>query len=163
MSKITYVKGDATRPVGDGSKIICHICNDIGAWGAGFVLALSKRWKAPEEDYRFLFQPTVSEEHRRLGAVRLVPVEYDHENNVSICVANMIGQNGINHQGRQDAPIRYPAVKDALSEVNKYAEALKASLHMPRIGCGLAGGEWEEIEKIINEVVTVEVTVYDFE
>jgi hypothetical protein len=36
---------------------------------------------------------------------------------------------------------------------------------MPRIGCGLAGGNWEEIEPIIEETLgaqSVPVSVYDF-
>jgi hypothetical protein len=36
---------------------------------------------------------------------------------------------------------------------------------MPRIGCGLAGGKWEEIEPIIERTLIeadVKVTVYDF-
>ncbi len=52
MTAIEYVSGDATRPVGDGCKVIVHICNDRGGWGKGFVLALSKRWKQPEAAYR---------------------------------------------------------------------------------------------------------------
>jgi len=35
---------------------------------------------------------------------------------------------------------------------------------MPRIGCGLAGGDWSRVEEIINEVLIeagVEVYVYD--
>ncbi len=43
MTEIRYVTGDATRPVGDGDKIIVHVCNDIGGLGRGFVAALSKR------------------------------------------------------------------------------------------------------------------------
>jgi hypothetical protein len=37
---------------------------------------------------------------------------------------------------------------------------------MPRIGCGLAGGKWEEIRPIIERTLlknNVEVYVYDFE
>jgi len=36
---------------------------------------------------------------------------------------------------------------------------------MPRIGCGLAGGDWSIIEKIINKVLIdkkINVTVYNF-
>ncbi|RKW18275.1 MAG: Appr-1-p processing protein, partial [Capnocytophaga sp.] len=47
MTEIKYIKADATFPQSEGNIIIPHICNDIGAWGKGFVLALSKRWKAP--------------------------------------------------------------------------------------------------------------------
>jgi hypothetical protein len=35
---------------------------------------------------------------------------------------------------------------------------------MPRIGCGLAGGDWNKIEAIINETLGekgLDVTVYD--
>lgn len=147
---IHYIKGDATRPRGDGTKIICHICNDIGAWGAGFVLALSARWDDPEESYRGM-----SKDERKLGNVQIVPVEDD------ILVANMIGQRDIRPDENGLPPIRYTAVRAALKSVNDLATQINATLHMPRIGCGLAGGRWEDIESIIKEVVTVNVYVYD--
>ncbi|MGB3404347.1 MAG: hypothetical protein WBA77_16810 [Microcoleaceae cyanobacterium] len=50
--EIQYIKGDATSPQVNGNKIICHICNDIGGWGKGFVLAISNKWSSPEADYR---------------------------------------------------------------------------------------------------------------
>jgi O-acetyl-ADP-ribose deacetylase (regulator of RNase III) len=49
--------------------------------------------------------------------------------------------------------------------VAEKAKELNASVHMPRIGCGLAGGEWSKVEPIIIETLCkngVEVTVYDF-
>jgi len=45
------------------------------------------------------------------------------------------------------------------------ANQIGASVHMPRIGCGLAGGDWNVVESIINRTLTlrdVDVTVYDF-
>jgi hypothetical protein len=39
-----------------------------------------------------------------------------------------------------------------------------ASVHMPRIGCGLAGGEWGRVESIVRDTLCaegIEVTVYD--
>lgn len=147
---IHYIKGDATRPRGDGKKIICHICNDIGAWGAGFVLALSARWSEPEDSYRVM-----SKDERKLGNVSIVEVEDD------ILVANMIGQRGVGCDENGLPPIRYTAVRAALKSVNDLATQINATLHMPRIGCGLAGGRWEDIESIIKEVVTVNVYVYD--
>ena len=147
---IHYIKGDATRPRGDGTKIICHICNDIGAWGAGFVLALSARWSEPEDSYRVM-----SKDERKLGNVSIVEVEDD------ILVANMIGQRGVGCDENGLPPIRYTAVRAALKSVNDLATQINATLHMPRFGCGLAGGRWEDIESIIKEVVTVNVYVYD--
>jgi O-acetyl-ADP-ribose deacetylase (regulator of RNase III) len=153
MPEIKYLKGDATNPVGDGPKIICHICNDIGAWGAGFVLALSKRWSEPERVYR-----NIPKGGRWLGSVTLVPVEKD------ITVANMVAQHGVTRMGFDDAdepPIRYGALRACLAQVNDIAYRTGATLHMPRIGCGLAGGEWSQVEKIIMDVMSVDVYVYD--
>jgi O-acetyl-ADP-ribose deacetylase (regulator of RNase III) len=149
MSKINYVKGDATKPIGDGLKIIAHICNNVGAFGAGFVVALSKRWLKPELEYR-----RMKREDRVLGHVQFVPVTKD------IVVANMIAQHDIKPQ-YGIPPIRTVALRYCLELVNTEAIKTGATIHMPRIGAGLAGGNWSEIEKIINETLTVDVTVYD--
>lgn len=148
MSKINYVKGDATEPIGDGKKIICHICNDIGAWGAGFVLALSKKWSFPEDFYR-------ARQKYPLGHADVLAVATD------IYVANMIAQHGVGLDADGNPPIRYTALIEALETVNAVAAKRNASLHMPRIGAGLAGGDWNAIEKIIEQCTTVPVTVYD--
>jgi len=155
--KITYVKGDATAPLGSDRKVIVHVCNDLGKWGKGFVLAISKRWKEPEKIYRAAY--TNSSTPPALGDVQLVKVAED------ILVANLIGQHGIKRKNTTSAPpIRYDAVKQGLEKVACYALDYQASVHMPRIGCGLAGGEWEKIVTIIEETlidVGVETTVYD--
>lgn len=173
---IKYVLGDATAPIGDDSKIITHCCNDIGAWGAGFVLAITRKWPHVEDAYRDL-------KSYDLGDVQFVKAEE------GIVVANIIGQHGIGPESRRrDAlrgrpvtgdmipmarspyrekprpPIRYGAIEQGLRVVNYRATngAHLSSVHMPRMGCGLAGGEWSEIEKIIERTLTVPVTVYDF-
>jgi O-acetyl-ADP-ribose deacetylase (regulator of RNase III) len=51
-----------------------------------------------------------------------------------------------------------------LASVRRFANEHSASIHMPRIGAGLAGGRWEDIACIIDaELVAhhVAVTVYD--
>ena len=149
MGNINYINGDAMNPQGLGNKIICHICNDINRWGSGFVLAISKKWLSPEADYH-------SMKKHVLGDVRLVKVEND------VWIANMIGQHLTGKDENGNPPIRYNAVKQALTKVNEMALNMGATLHMPRIGCGLAGGKWDSIEAIIKEVVSVDVTVYDF-
>lgn len=147
---IKYVIGDATRPQGEGKKIIIHVCNDIGAWGAGFVMALSKRWKDPEETYR---EEKICDLH--LGNVQIVEVEPD------IIVANMIAQHGIGFSSDGQPPIRYGAVRVCLTAVNDLAYHIGATVHAPRFGAGLAGGNWNDIEKILHETMDVDVTIYD--
>ena len=156
MKDIQYTKGDATAPQSEGNKIIVHICNDIGGWGKGFVMAISKRWKKPENQYREWFK---SKDGFESGKVQFVQVEED------LWVANLIGQHKINKDENGNAPIRYDAIEDGLKEVASFAKENNANIHMPRIGCGLAGGKWEMIEPIILKTLSennIEVTVYDF-
>jgi O-acetyl-ADP-ribose deacetylase (regulator of RNase III) len=153
---IHYVTGDATRPPAEEPAIIVHVCNDVGAWGAGIVLALSRRWAGPEERYRSWHQGAESIPFE-LGQVQFVQVEE------RTWVANLIGQHGIRRRGAT-APVRYEAIREGLRRVAERALAEGASVHMPRIGCGLAGGKWEEVERLIEDELGgkgVEVTVYD--
>lgn len=159
LTPIQYIVGDATQPATTGQAIIAHVCNDIGGWGAGFVLALSKRWKQPELQYRQWHREGTSDSSAfALGAVQFVRVSE------TITVANMIGQHGI-RKSADLPPIRYPAVDQALAHVAEEALRLHASVHMPRIGCGLAGGSWDQIEPLILSRLSnqgIPVTVYDF-
>ena len=86
---IHYVTGDATHPEGQGHKIIVHVCNDIGRWGKGFVLAISKRWQEPEKAYRQWYAHPAGDNRMELGKIQPVRVEDD------IAVINMIAQKGI--------------------------------------------------------------------
>jgi O-acetyl-ADP-ribose deacetylase (regulator of RNase III) len=154
--EINYIKGDATNPTESGNKIIVHICNDIGRWGKGFVMAVSKRWKQPEQKYKGWFK---AKDNFNLGQVQFVQVEDE------LWVANLIGQHKINKDENGNAPIRYDAILLGLEKVAQFAIDKKATVHMPRIGCGLAGGTWDKIEPLINSSLTtkdIQVTVYDF-
>jgi O-acetyl-ADP-ribose deacetylase (regulator of RNase III) len=155
---IRYLKGDATCPQAKGNKLICHVCNDIGGWGKGFVLALSRRWTEPEAEYRAWYA-TGKAGGFGLGEVRFVQVERH------AWVANMVAQRGTK-KGSSGPPIRYGAVARCLEKVAEKAIELSASVHAPRIGCGLAGGDWSRIEPLIEELLCsrgVSVSVYDLE
>lgn len=150
---ITYVVGDATQPSGSGHKIIAHVVNDVGAWGAGFVLALSRRWPAVEEHYR--------NAHARgghtLGYTTFIRVGLD------LLVANMYAQRGYRSRDNP-VPLDYEALRRCLTSLGIGLESSGGSLHIPRIGCGLAGGKWDRVEPIIREEVCsrgASVVVYD--
>ena len=166
-AKIKYVKGNALEPKGKGDKLIAHICNNVGGWGSGFVVAVSKKWKKPERLYREWHYLKDTEFNRHgpfeLGWIQGVPVEDD------ITIINMIAQDnhatGTGDYGRQY--VDYEALRRCLTCICLMADTMpKFSVHMPRIGCGLGGGKWEEIEIIINETLIkkgLKVTVYDLE
>lgn len=153
---IEYLTGDATEPI-KRPAVILHICNDIGAWGSGFVMALSKKWKQPQESY-------LRTSYLSLGNIQIVQVEPE------LKVINMIAQHGTGtHLGVP--PIRYMAltnclekVKAALSRKDEIEETdiRGYSIHMPRIGTCRAGGDWKVIETIINEILGYHnIYVYD--
>lgn len=171
---IHYVKGDATRPevnCPNGISIIVHCCNDIGAWGAGFVLALSKRWKKPEYAYREKYKMM------QLGDIQLVNVE------PNIIVCNLIGQHGIRSnskrfefengmmvmknttlvQNQNNIPLRYDALELGFRKLRqRIKDRNDVTIHMPKIGCGLAGGDWRRVGSIVERVFDgIDVFVYE--
>ena len=166
MTEITYIEGDATTPRGNDNKVIAHICNDSGKWGKGFVMALSRRWREPEEKYRAWYKDRGHlSSGWKLGAVMFVEVNGSRGPLYDKCwVANMIAQHGIKSWDNQ-TPIRYGALSVALQAVAEFAKKNDASVHMPKIGSGLAGGDWMTIERLITEALIeqgIAVTVYTF-
>lgn len=149
---ITYLTGDATEPV-KTPALIMHVCNDVGGWGRGFVLALSKKWKNPERAYRTAY----GIDGLDLGEVQFVPVAD------GITVANMIAQHDIVRDSGGNPPIRYWALAQCLITVGEWCEMNDThSIHAPRIGCGLAGGDWSVVEPLIEFYLKdCDVYVYD--
>lgn len=157
---LTYIAGDATNPQGTGTKIICHVCNDIFKWKSGFVVALSQKWPQPEAQYMGLQQS---------GKILLGTTQFVQIPNSDIYIANMIAQRGIKKKGagKDDSPpIRYDALYSCLDEVAKFAVANNASIHGPRFGGDRAGGDWRVIQAIIRDILvntySLNVTIYDF-
>lgn len=158
MKKIQYLNHDATYPIGNGHKYILHICNDIGGWGKGFVNSISKRWIEPRAEYKKWYSNGYYTSNNNayvnfsLGENQYVDVSDN------ITIVNMIAQHGIypskGEDGKLIPPIRYDSLKQCLL---KFVEHVKGeenfTANMPLIGSGLAGGEWDVIEKIINSTL----------
>ena len=145
---IRYITGSVLEPQGTGEKFIVHVCNDAGGWGKGFTGALSHKWPQPEALYR--------ERKKILGTISWIQVE------TNITVVNMMAQHRYSSPFRP--AIRYRALEDCLINTRDLAKWKDASIHMPRIGCGLGGGTWKKVEKIIQAVFrghSIPVFVYD--
>lgn len=146
--KLHYILGDATKPIRK-PVFITHVCNNIGGWGRGFVLALSKTYPEPEQAYRQRFG---SGNPIKLGETQLVEVQ------PLVYVANMVAQKDIRWH-RNEPPIRYNALEKCLSFVYASAKLERAIVQMPRIGAALAGGDWKIISGIIQNIMTVDTYV----
>jgi O-acetyl-ADP-ribose deacetylase (regulator of RNase III) len=167
---IEYVIGDATRPPeGAGAKIIAHVCNDAGGWGHGFVVAVSRRWAQPERAYRRWYKLKTDPDYETtgkfgLGESQLVSVQGSMtirgvETSGSIHVLNMVAQEGFGPS--KEPRIRYPALALCLRHLDRFAKDLGATVHAPRIGCGLGGGDWPRVAGLVSRLVEAPVFIYD--
>jgi hypothetical protein len=114
------------------------------------------RRRFPEVHDDFLSWAQSQRDTFALGSSRLSSVSD------TLAVFSMICQSGY---GRSRKPrIRYKALKACLDQLVEVASERNASVHMPRIGCGQAGGSWEVVSELIDESLCshgIPVTVYD--
>jgi O-acetyl-ADP-ribose deacetylase (regulator of RNase III) len=174
---INYVKGDATLPQGDGDKILIHICNDCGGWGRGFVNAINRRWKEPKVKVgrsrsipEYIYRESKRPNFRRntshsLGDVSFAPIITNDGTNM--WVANMVCQAGYQSE-ENPVPLQYDYLSMCLGEVHAFTSSLmdlgfkQPSIHLPKIGTGLAGGNWNSIEGLLTALLpTEDITVYE--
>jgi hypothetical protein len=154
---LNLVKGDATRPRGGGAKVVVQVVNDATAnWGgSGFSQAVRRRWPQVQEDFRAWASGSATR-GLRLGHVHLAEAEGN------IKVASLIAQHGY---GPSTAPrIRYRALKEGLQTIANVCVESRATAHMPRIGCGQAGGAWEVVEELLQMTLgaaSISINVYD--
>lgn len=154
--EIKYIKGDATEPIviSDKYSVICHCCNALGAWGKGFVVPLGKKYPIAKEKYLKFIKMT--KEENRLGSVSFAKVTDN------IIVANIIGQYNIYPKDGK-IPLDYEALEKGFKNVIEMFKTnnIPLTIHMPKIGCGLAGGDWNVVEKIIkNTFINENIEVY---
>lgn len=57
------------------------------------------------------------------------------------------------------------AISKGLEKNAQFAAENDATVHMPRIGCGIAGGTWDKTGLLIKSALAkknIKVTIYDF-
>ena len=159
MAKLTYLIGDATQPIirEDEYSVIVHCCNTLGVWGASFVIPLAKHYPNARSSYfNYIHKGNI-----KLGDVDEVKVTDN------IYVENLMGQKFIGKGTNGEIPCDYNAIEKGFLNIiaTWYNRNEYYSIHMPRIGCGLAGGDWKVIEDIIKrtfiDMANVDVFVYD--
>lgn len=135
---ILYTVHDATQPLNFGPlpKAIAHVCNNLGQWGSGFVLAINKAYGlGPREFYKKYIQDCTENGNFPLGDV------YTYHTSSGIHILNMIAQDN----RREEPPyIDYNALYDCMRNIEI------PLIQMPTIGIGIGGGEWKEVSKTIR-------------
>jgi O-acetyl-ADP-ribose deacetylase (regulator of RNase III) len=136
-------KGNALHTDPTKKTIIAHVVNNKGLWGAGIVVAISKKWKQPEAMYRILCKK-IDRDVLKQGTVQFVDVEP----NITIC--NMFAMDGVASEANPQ-PLIYNSLFTCLKALRMKAERDNVEvIQMPKIGSGLARGSWSVIRKLIK-------------
>ena len=144
---IKFHKADITKVK---TGVIVHGVNCKKVMGAGVAKAIKTKWPVVYD--RFLETPA------ELGNVRLIRVGGD------LMVGNLYSQD---EYGREPGA-RYAcptAIKKGLQYVCDFAWAAGFDVHMPKIGCGLGGLDWDrDVLPIIEDLrLDREVTINVYE
>lgn len=139
----------------DKVTIIPHICNNVKAWGAGFVIPLANHFPEARDAFYEVEDP-------QLGNATFIEAR-----NVPVVIANMFAQDGIGYKNGVP-PIRYEALQKCMDAVQAIAQHIQGqgkdvTIACPMFGAGLAGGDWEIISKMIFQTwseAKIETQVY---
>jgi len=152
---IKRVHGNVLEPRGVGSKIICQLVNDKAIkWGGGVARSAAKKFPAAQQK----FMEAIIE---LPAADRLGSTIFSQAND-ELVIASLIAQQGY---GKSLFPrIRYAELESCLEKVVEKSATTSASIHMPKIGTGAAGGDWDMIYEMIDDIMVrsgLEVTIYE--
>ena len=157
---LRYVDGDASVPelYTDKHNYLFHIVNNIGRWGAGFTKSLNKNIPQCGKDYRAYMNY-----HKGTDNRRLLGDFFQTEVSSNFSVVHLFAQKGV--RGPQNPhPLDYAHLNKCMKNFKKYLKvegihSSKVCIHMPKIGTGLAGGQWNKIapsiERILGQCETV--------
>ena len=153
---INYYVGDVfeeIKNIKNKTIIIPHVCNDVGGWGAGFVVPLGKNFPESKERYIKLSK----EGDIPLGYTQLVYCE--NECNI-VVVCNMIAQHGTVGPNNSK-PIKYGALAECLNRIKilcLYKE--NPEIHTCAFDSALAGGNWGIIATLLEEIIPDEIPIH---
>lgn len=148
---INSINGDLLKT---DYNILCHQVNPFGIMGAGIAYQIKSMYPAVFEQYKNLCRCNM-DPGELLGVVQLVKVKNTQY------IANIFSQNGL---GRFKNLTNYTELELALSKIKGIAKERNLSVALPRkMGCDLAGGNWDLVYDIIERVFDdYPVTIVNF-
>jgi O-acetyl-ADP-ribose deacetylase (regulator of RNase III) len=158
MAVIKIVKGNLLDATED---IIAHQVNCMGVMGAGVAKQIKEKWPKVFEQYRKQYESWKNNPDWQLGWCDIIVA--DRPEGGKVLVANLYGQYGY---GTDVTRTDYKALGRSLYRLRNDAEKLRAkTIAMPyKIGCGLAGGDWPTVFRMIEHYLSdFEVTLYERE
>ena len=157
-------------------NIICHQVNCQGVMGHGIAKQVKEKYKGVFNEYKRYCDAHADNREAMLGEALIVDVDYGAAvllGQVQLChtkflnndylIANIFGQLTYGTGLRTD----YKALVLGLEVVANFAKEHNLSVAIPyKIGCGLAGGDWNKVNTLIEGVFAgtgLEVLMYRYE
>lgn len=140
------VKGNLIKLAKQGKfDVIIHGCNCFNTMGAGVAKAIKINWpEVYEEDCK-----TIKGDKNKLGTYTMVNVG-------GLIIVNAYTQ--YNYGKYQDYETNYKSIRSVFHKIKKDFTGKK--IGFPKIGAGLAGGDWNIISDIIKNILEDEDYVY---
>lgn len=146
---IVYKTGDLFK---SDEKVLAHGCNCVGGFGSGIAKLMDMNYPETKKHYYKKFYG----EGWKLGDIQIV--EIPNQKYVINCATQY------KYAPRNVCHADYPAIKETMEKVYHFVKQNNYTVAIPKIGAGLAGGDWTIIEKIINEVfVDYDIVVYVYD
>lgn len=144
---VEYVKGNIIEVFRSGNDI-AHGCNCFCAMGAGVAYQLAQAFKQIEA----IDRDTVPGSRAKLGDLTYAT----HDNDVNVCY-------NLYTQYEPGPCVDYGAIFNVFKYLSQIRKNSTRSLYIPRIGAGIAGGDWKLIEKLINLAApNISIIVVDY-
>jgi O-acetyl-ADP-ribose deacetylase (regulator of RNase III) len=161
------IKGDLIELAKEGNfDVISHGCNCLSNMGAGIAPQMARAFgadKFPMEQYISIEKlGCIDYQTLVLGKNAIWNLE-DADNKLNepeLTVVNSYTQYryGKNHSDGVSKPLDYEALTLCFRKINHVFKGKRIGL--PKIGCGLAGGKWSIVKKLIlAELADCDVTV----
>lgn len=141
---IILVKGDLLL---SDCNVLAHGCNCFNTMGRG--VAGYIRHKYPEV-YE-ADQKTISGDRKKLGTFTFSEIE-----GLNLLIFNLYSQYYYGAVSHGKHYLDYEALENALVAIKRFLQERNiynsSKIGMPKIGCGLAGGNWNRVQDILNKV-----------
>ena len=159
MREFKIVKGDLIKLAKQGEfDVIAHGCNCFNTQKSGIAAQMVKAFGTD----KFLMERKSKGNINKLGLIDKIRFDLG-DNNYSLTVVNMYTQHryGRNHADGDVNPLDYEALTLCLRKLNHSFKGKHIGL--PKVGAGLAGGDWNRIREIIkSELRDCDVTIVEY-
>lgn len=145
------------RSANDGCSVfVPHVCNNIDLFGAGFAAQVADKYPSVKTNYHLLGKNFLS---KNMGYSQILKTYEDNIYKHKLYFVNMIAQNGTKNS-KNIRPLNYLALAKAMLSLSTFIQSFikennkaeKVEIHCPKFGSGLAGGNWDFISCLIDDI-----------